>query len=617
MCGIFGYIGNKQVALKNATDIIAHRGPDAEGFLQYFPSGQEIVRSSTTREDAFKVAFGFRRLAIIDLKEQANQPFSDESDSYHVVFNGEIYNYIELRDELEKEGISFQTASDTEVLLKSYIHWGTACFQRFNGMWAMVILDIQNKKVICSRDRFGIKPFYYHKNEEGELFFASEIKQFFEVGVSKKPNENVIRDFIDKNIVNASDETFFSDIYELTPGWFMEAEFDNSSIVSIAKKQYWSLESKKEYAQLNFKKAREKFHQLFQDSIRLRFRSDVPVGSCLSGGLDSSSIVSVAAREFDFPIHTFTSRFDLPKYDESEYADKLAKFYKNVNSKYCQLDEKLFLSEMEKVLYHQDEPFGAMSILAQWEVMKLAKQSGVTVLLDGQGGDEQLAGYRKFYVFYLKEKLFNWQLHKFFPALWHLFLNSRSLGFFDVKEIKRYLGVKSSVKYFSKTGEELPSNANIGLSAAKTLPARSKMDIERFSFPPLLRFEDRNSMAFSIETRVPFMDYKLVEFLYSIPSDFKIRKGFTKYILRESLENVLPDFIRKRRTKMGFDTPQEVWMKGELNTYFKTYFSTLDNPYFDQKAISEAFDQYPQNGVSSDLFFRIYCFDIWYQKHFE
>ncbi len=616
MCGIFGYIGNKNVDIKKATDVIKHRGPDSDGFLQYFPESNKLFEKHFVDNTELKITLGFRRLAIIDLHEHANQPFSDESQDYHIIFNGEIYNYIELREELKLKGHKFQTDSDTEVLLKSYIQWGAQCFNKLNGMWALAILDIKNQKLVLSRDRFGIKPFFYHINEKSEIFWASEIKQFFEVNVKKKINENVIKDFIDKNVVDSTDETFFKGVLRLPAGSFMEVDFNDRTELKISKSKYWKLEVKNEYLDINYSAAIEKFRELFLNSVSLRMRSDVLVGSCLSGGLDSSSIVASVAFQFETPIQTFTSKFDIKKFDESEYVHLLAREYDTINTKFCELTEDLFTSEIDQVLYHQDEPFGSMSILAQWEVMKLAKNNGAIVLLDGQGGDELLAGYRKFYAFYLKEKLTNFELHKFFPALFRLLIN-KEMQFFDFKQIGRYLGVKPSIGYYSRKGKLLESNAVIGLGASNTLRGRSKLDIERYSFPPLLRFEDRNSMAFSIETRVPFMDYRLVEFLYSISSDYKIRKGYTKAILRDGLDGILPKAIQNRKSKLGFSTPQDIWMTGKLKLLFEDYFAKMQNPYFETKAIYESFKKYPENGVSSDFFFRIFCFDKWYQKHFN
>ena len=616
MCGIFGYVGNNRIDLKAATDIIRHRGPDAEGFLQYHPeSGQLIHHVDKSIQDGPKrVLLGFRRLSIIDLNEHSNQPFSDPTDQYHLIFNGEIYNYLELRQELEKKGHVFRTQSDTEVLLQAYLQWGVDCVKKFNGMWAFCLLDIPGQRLFCSRDRFGIKPFFYHPDHNGNLYFASEIKQILTQQIEKKLNEKLVRDFIDKGIVDHTLETFFEGIYQLPAASFMC--FDLRAPVECKPRKYWELESNADYEKLDYHTAKAQFKNLFTDSVKLRFRSDVPVGSCLSGGLDSSSIVAVASQVFDFPIHTFTSQFDLQQFDETTYVRMLKDQYRNLNTHFCQLNEEIFKKEIHRVIFHQDEPFGAMSILAQWEVMKLAKNNKVTVLLDGQGGDEQLAGYRKFYAFFLKEKLGNLQLKQFFKEGFFL-LKNKDFDFFSAEGIKRYLGIKASFDYYNARGENLPLQARIGLTAASTMNERAKLDINQFSFPPLLRYEDRNSMAFSIESRVPFMDYRLVEFLYSIPSDYKIRNGYTKAILRDSLNGTLPDAIGRRISKLGFATPQEVWMGTTLFPYFYNYFKAMDNPYLDNQKNATAFQKLAKTKREySDLFFRFFCFDKWFQIHF-
>lgn len=618
MCGIFGYVGTNKIALKEATDIIQHRGPDADGFLSYFPKENKLFfnASDNASDNQLRLNLGFRRLAIIDLKKHANQPFSDSSKKYHIIFNGEIYNYIEVRKELEKEGFHFKTQSDTEVLLKAYIHWGKECLQYLNGMWAFAILDLKRQKLFCSRDRFGIKPFFYSFTPSNGLFFASEIKQLLVAGVKKEFNSKLLKDYLDLAILDHTAETWYKNIFHLPAAHYLELDLNTPTKFSI--QRYWQLKPQSHYENINWEEAKASFKKLFYDSVKLRFRSDVPVGSCLSGGLDSSSIVATASDSFDFPIHTFTLSSDYKQFDESHYVKELTKKYNNINPSFCQLDETAFKNQFDKVLFHQDEPFSSMSILAQWEVMRLAKENGVTVLLDGQGGDEQLAGYRKFYAFYLKEKLQKGQLVQFAREAAFLFKN-REFNFFDKDGLKRYLNLsQNTFQIYSDLGQKLQRQSQIGLSGAQTLRERSKMDIEQYSFPPLLRYEDRNSMAFSLETRVPFMDYRLVEFLYSIPSDFKIKRGYTKAILRDSLKGVLPDSIRLRIAKLGFSTPQEIWMRKHLKPYFIKYFEQMNNPYLNNQNILVNYQNIGKNtSISPFLFFRIFCFDRWFQTHFN
>lgn len=615
MCGIFGYLGNKPIDLTGPLEVINHRGPSSTGFLNYFLDSRKYTRSSAAGE-GFKIAMGFKRLSIIDLSANGNQPFSSESGNFHITFNGEIYNYIELRAELITQGYKFRTSTDTEVALVAYQHWGNKCFSMFNGMWALAIHDVAQEKLVLSRDRFGIKPLYYYR-EDNAVYWASEIKQFWKVGINKVLNEKKISPYLESGILDYDQQTFFEGVLSVRPGSCLIFNYSDNNISSESYK-FWKLKNNKSYSKLSYNESVSKFKELFYDSIRLRFRSDVTVGSCLSGGLDSSSIVSVAASlpEISNKIKTFTSKFDIGKYDESAYVEMVEKKFKNVESYYCQLTEQRFLQEIDKVIQHQDEPFASMGILAQWEVMKLAKKNDVTVLLDGQGGDELLAGYRKFYIFHLIESLRYLRLITFLKGVYGL-LQNRELNMFNLKEIRRYISRAPVFNYYSKKGHNSSSEKLRGFGSLKSVRERIKLDVEAYSYPILLRYEDRNSMAFSIETRVPFMDYRLVEFLYAIPTNYKIKNGFTKYLMRDALSGILPEEIQLRKSKLGFDTPQEVWMRNELNPYFQSYFDEMRNPYLDNKEIAKRFKSFPENKLSSDLFFRLYCFDKWYSINFK
>lgn len=615
MCGIFGYIGTKKINLKAVTDIIEHRGPDAEGYLGYQVDNKKLGYglNESLLLDGFRVLFGFRRLAIIDLSHGADQPFSIPGRGLHVVFNGEIYNYLEIKAELQRLGHFFQTQSDTEVLLHAYDEWGEHCVEHFNGMWAFAILDEKRNRVFCSRDRFGVKPFYYYHSTNG-FFFCSEIKQLFAAGVHKEINENVIRDFLDKSLTDFSEETFFKDVFQLKAGHSLTIQLENEN-ARPEQAKHWELHADDAYRNISYADAQAEFTRLFSESIRLRFRSDVSVGSCLSGGLDSSAIVSQAATMFHYHINTFTSRFDIKEFDESYYANLVVNKFSNVRPHFCSLNENILQTEIDRLVYHQDEPFPTFGIMAQWEVMKLAKANNVVVLLDGQGGDELLGGYRKYYAFYLKELLQNFQLASFARNSYYLFRN-KEFNFFSKEGIKRYMGA-SQANFLSAKGASLATRAQIGLGSVSTMNEKSKEDIEYFSFPPLLRYEDRNSMAHSIEARVPFMDYRLVRFVYSLPATYKIRHGFTKSLLRDSLKGVLPEETRTRISKLGFATPQSEWMKNSLNSYFHAHFSKMDNPYLNNKMITTEFEKYPASTLHSWDFSRFFIFDRWYQQHFS
>ena len=612
MCGIFAHIGSGSSDLKLATDLIQHRGPDSNGFLTYLRSDGSLHfgEDAFTSEPGPKVQLGFRRLAIIDLNETANQPFSDPNNEIHLIFNGEIYNYLELKNELKQYGYSFNTDSDTEVLLKAYRHWGETCVTHFNGMWAFVLLDTRNNTVFASRDRFGIKPFFYSLQDQKLLFF-SELKQIEACGVEKKINQRLIRPYLEQSLLDTNEETFFEGVLRLPAGHSMSVEIDNPSAYRL--QPYWTLEERP--LKISLEEASQEFLRLFKSSIELRFRSDVPVGICLSGGLDSSSISSTAAK-MGHEVATFTSCNGFDQLDETVFVKEVTSQYPQLKPKFYNLTIDEFYQSLDHLLDHQDEPIAGLGVLAQWTVMKLAKQHQIKVLLDGQGGDEILGGYRKFYFFYLKELLKKRSLTRFFSESWHL-LTSLDFKAYDLEGIRRYTQSTSISKFLSPLTLGLPQNNEIGLASAKSFKEKSFDDITKFSYPILLRYEDRNSMAFSIESRVPFLDYRLVEFLHGLPSNFIIQNGFTKYILRDSMRGILPEKIRTRKSKLGFATPEDIWIKGSLKQHYQDYFSSMDNPFLNNRKIHQAFNDPDRLSLGTRSFQRLYLFDRWYNKHFS
>ena len=446
MCGIFVHIGEGTSRLKEATDIISHRGPDSNGFLNFNHTTGTLTKGEAAinqQPPGLKVQFGFRRLAIIDLQETANQPFSSKDGLTHVIFNGEIYNYLEIRSVLQQKGYTFVTESDTEVLLTAYQEWGDSCVSHFNGMWAFAILDIKQNIVFASRDRFGIKPFYYGELN-GNLIFCSELKQFFASGATKVLNEGVLRSYLVSSVLDASPETFFEGVNRLPAGCSIKVPLDEIDKYRIY--PYWSLEAKSNSKQLGFEESKNAFKELFYDSIKLRFRSDVPVGICLSGGLDSSSIASVSA-DLGFGVDTFTSYNDMPQFDETDYVREVIKKYPSLQSHYYKLTEKDFHESLNDLIISQDEPIAGLGVLAQWSVMKLAKEHNIKVLLDGQGGDEVLGGYRKYYFFFLKELLLKRRLSRFFKEGFTL-VSNRDFNPFDMEGIRRYTNRNQSLGIF-------------------------------------------------------------------------------------------------------------------------------------------------------------------------
>lgn len=560
MCGIAGIVnfGEDQIdisEIKNMMLKIKHRGPDDEGtFIEN------------------KIGLGFVRLSIIDLSEAAHQPMFSDDDRYVIVFNGEIYNYIELREELINLGVSFRSKSDTEVLLKSYLFWGEGCLNRFNGMWAFVIYDRIEKNIFASRDRFGVKPFYYHVNNE-RFLFASEIPAILRVMKSKPiANKNVIFDYLVFNRTDQNESTFFKDIHKLKPGHSMRLRNDNIEI-----KQWYDLRSRigKGYV------TPEEYRNALADSIKLRLRSDVPIGVCFSGGLDSSAIVSLILKNNDgLNLNTFSAVYSSgTKGDESIYIQE----YSNMVSKmhYVKPDANSLFKDLDKLINAHAEPISSTSPYAQFKVMELASKS-VKVTLDGQGADEQLAGYHYFFGIYFKSLFIKlkWfklvkeivayrRIHKsnyvlktfiYFLLPSHLRTNLRA------KE-KGYIAIEffNEYKRFSTVSDEIYNSNSI-----------QEASINHFNhkLEHLLKWEDRNSMRFGIEARTPFLDYRLVEQTLGMEASELISNGKTKFVLRNALKEIMPSKILNRQDKVGFETPEAEWFRTEP---FKSFIYELIN----------------------------------------
>ncbi len=652
MCGIAGIINlnrapiDKNLLLK-MTSMLSHRGPDDEGYLfvntdmgKYLAAGGEDtpkgvyssnfiysprVTIQEVNDNSYDLAFGHRRLSIVDLSAAGHQPMSNEAGSIWAVHNGEVYNYVEIREELRYKGYAFRSNSDTEVIIKAYEEWGIDCLKRFNGMWAFCLWDFAKKELFCVRDRLGIKPFYYYFN--GNIVaFASEIKVLLQMGIPREPNDSLIFDFLKFGILDHTDDTFLKNIKKLPQSHYLKIGHEGN----LTLQQYWDLEVSNEIeCNKSDEKYAEDFLNLFTDSVRIRLRSDVPIGSCLSGGLDSSSIVTVA-NDLMYPDDkiaasqrqkTFSACFENKQFDEREYIEEVIN-KTNAERNYIFPDAERFLSELDGLLWHQEEPFAGSSVYAQWQVIKRARERGVKVLLDGQGGDEQLAGYRKFYIFYFLELLRNRRCIK---------LLSEFFRFFSSPDIIKTLNLRSGLRYFN-IGNRMLKVSNLLQSSFRNkfddrqpaigyqgnLGLRIKEDILKFSLPVLLRYEDRNSMAHSVEARLPFLDYRLVEMLASLPLSQKMQAGWTKYVLRNAMKGILPEKVRLRKSKIGFSTPEYAWFKTVISNNVRY---TFDKPVFianyaDTDKLLNYFNKYivSESMYQSELFFRFYILELWGRK---
>ncbi len=624
MCGITGIINlNKKLidkkVLKDMTRMLSHRGPDDEGYF-IGPS------------QAKNIGLGHRRLSILDLSPLGHQPMFYDNKNLVIVFNGEIYNYLEIRQELSRLGYKFRSQSDTEVILAAYQEWGIECLKRFNGMWAFILYDKKKNEVFVARDRLGVKPVYYSVDKK-RILIASEIKAILaHPEIKAKPNKEIIWDYLVTGWLDHSEETFFENILELRGGNYMVIRNQKLEI-----KKYWDLKIQKisQNKQANI----EQFQNLFMDSVRLRLRSDVPIGTCLSGGLDSSAIVMAINRylkqgeleQIGQWQKTFSAIYGLhfPEVDEAKYIREITK-KTQAKPYFVKPSGKNLALEITKLVYHQDQPFSTTSIYAQWNVFRLAAKKNMKVMLDGQGADELLAGYTGYFGIYFIDLLRRRKIGLFFrelfwfarlhPPFWKNMLSilNRALraGWLGQKATNFFQSSNPSYQVFEKkflTSFFPPKRKPFSQNYFQSALYNSLM----MNLSSLLRYEDRNSMAFAIESRVPFLDYRLVEFIFSVRSDFKIRNGQTKWIMRQALKGILPEKIRLRQDKIGFATPEEQWLKKDLKKELINCFSSksfasrgLINP---QKTL-ELYEKFcAGHFTDSQLFWRLYNLEIWFR----
>ncbi len=634
MCGIFGIL-NLESEMKDVTTFekmsrsLTHRGPDDKGYVffelkgnQRFFSSKEVTNDIPVRFFEGLLVLGHRRLSIIDLSPAGHQPMSNETEDIWIVYNGEIYNYQELTEELRRKGHIFRSKSDTEVILHAYEEWGVECLRHFNGMWAFALWDRNRKKLFCAKDRFAIKPFYYYI--QGQRFiFASEIKAILQdPDVQRYPNDKRVYDYLAYGYLDHTNETFFKDVYQLRGAHYLVLDIQRGNF-ELEIHPYWDLTPKKEEITDHFD---DRFLELFQDSVRLHLRSDVPVGTCLSGGLDSSSIVSVSKRFFNSTVHkTFSSCFDDKKYDERDFIMTVVESTQS-EAHYVFPKAEDLLAEIEDLIWYQDEPFGSTSIFAQWSVFKSAKLNEVKVILDGQGADELLGGYHPYFGVYLAELMKRFQWRQFLQEYLkikrvHGYSNDwliRHLIFFLIP--RQWLG-RVRKQILLQQGKWI--NFDDYHQEERAAPRKFKnifleelyQSLMAVRLPALLHYEDRNSMAHSIEARVPFLDYRLVEFVFSLPMDQFIQGGMTKVVLRKAMDGILPEKIRARKDKIGFATPEEIWFRTSLRVHINDILcsrSFEERIYFNVKEVKKAFKGHCEGRMNmSSTIWRLVNLELW------
>jgi len=567
------------------TRVQAHRGPDGAGHVLFSPNASPFVAEQAPAIPVAPatVAFGHRRLAIIDCTEGGHQPMAYASGRYWITYNGEIYNYRELREELSDLGHRFASESDTEVILAAFAQWGTKCFQSFNGMWALAIWDTQTRSLTISRDRFGVKPLHVGTNGR-VLAFSSEIKGILAHRRSRPTAAPLaIHDYLVHGALNNGANTFFDGVSAFPPGCYAVLRPDES--LDLQPERFWQLNPTREL-HLPFELACEKFGSLFRSAVQLRMRSDVPVGACLSGGLDSSAIVcAMRQAQQESSIHSFTARFPEPEFDETKWAN-IVIGHTRVHGHFSAPTEDGYISELDQLVWHQEEPFSSASIYAQWLVMKQAREQRIPVLLDGQGADEILGGYKKFYAFHILSLVRTGKILAAAREAAALALHGDH-GYLRWREGIRYLPsflqprMGTATEWLGEAIHAAGADSQVNLGGQEDLRQRQVLDLTRYSVPSLLRYEDRNSMAWSIESRVPFLDYRLVEFVLDLPIDHKLRGGRTKALLRTALRGLVPDRILDRRDKMGFVTPQSRWMAGTLGRHLEGLLAGAGSPVSD------------------------------------
>jgi len=640
MCGIFGlYNYNNQERRQDIPELcsnlinsLSHRGPDAQQCVIFDQKNNWSLLDDYAHENTH-CFLGHTRLSVLDLNKTSDQPMFDESEQFCLVFNGEIYNYLELREELILEGVFFNTNSDTEVLLKGYIFWGEDILDKIIGMFAFVIYDLKKQEIFAVRDHFGIKPFFYSISQ-GTFVFASEINTMFEFPqVSRTLNSQKAYQYL--HFFGASDNdgaTMLKDISQIEPGHYIKISHKKGNIEHV---KYWDVEDYAETKPIPLDEAIEKVKELFITSVKIHLRSDVPIGITLSGGIDSSAIVSVV-RELnpDNKINTFSFLANDKKICEKQWIDKIVD-HVSATSHPINLTENNLIYDLNKLVSLQGEPFASTSIFAQYKVFQEAKNKEMTVLLDGQGADEIFSGYEyhigdyiasclrqlKFkpiwaqlkssknypdrnYKLIIMKSLFNFLPHLLYPLVSRVIGNPVTPGWVNNNWL-----IQSGI-------DTKPLKVNHSLMSRNFLKNNLIYRLKTTGLRRLLRYEDRNSMAFSLESRVPFLYKPLVEYVMSLPEEYLIDdKGMTKSIFRKAMEDIVPNNVLYRKDKIGFQTPENKWLLENYNFVLETLRSAKDIPIFNHLELLNQWKQmYKENKIKGGKVWLWISFILWYKQ---
>lgn len=613
MCGIGVLIASRSSAacvaelVVDYMSVVRHRGPDDEGYaLADFGGPVRSFAGDDTPDDVVsshakvegrtavqsfrtaKVALGHRRLSILDVSASGHQPMVSDDGRWTIVYNGEIYNFEAIRSVLEKSGHRFHSHSDTEVVLHAFIAWGVDCVRRFNGMFAFVIYDAQRKRIFAARDRFGVKPLYMWLSPDGLFAIASEIKQLTTLPqFQARLNGQRAYDFLNWALTDHTSQTLFEGVTQLRGGEYVEAPIDD--LRALPRPVPWYTLTPARERTDSFEEASQRVRELFLDSVALRMRADVSVGTALSGGLDSSSIVcAVNDRRrragSTTPQRSFSACSHEARFDERKHVEKVVAAT-NVDAHYVYPTVDGLFEALDAMTWHQDEPFGGTSNFAEWSVFQLVSSTPVKVTLDGHGADELFGGYPSFYgprllelmkrgrgLELAREALALRRRHRYTPRLLAGALLNAGVPNATLQQLRNATGrISQDAAWFrhDRHAVDPSSPSDPFFRESQSVAGYSRALLLATSLPQQLRWADRDSMAHSIESRTPFLDYRLIEYVLGCPPEFKIRNGVTKAILREAMADLLPPAIAQRPDKMGFVTAEESWMLRDARPRFR------------------------------------------------
>ena len=620
MCGIAGIVRHdggsvRREQIERLTDLIAHRGPDDAGVHLDGPLG-----------------LGHRRLSIVDLSAAGHQPMASADGQVWIVFNGEIYNHVQLRDELSALGHAFRSGTDTEVLIAAWRQWGSDCVSHFEGMWAFALWDAPSRRLFCSRDRLGIKPFYYALTAQG-FVFGSEIKAVLGSGLlPRAAQREALRLQLVYRARAANDTTCFEGVLQLPPA-------HNAMLADgrVVLQRYWNAHDHVGGARDGDAAAQtRRFRDALDAAVHSHLRSDVPVGACLSGGLDSAALVALAAPRTRTPLRTFSITYPGTPFDESRYMHALQAHVGNLDATEHTPDGRDVVDMLERATWHYEEPLWGSSVCSWWQVMKSVNAGGIKVVLNGQGADELLAGYPRYYPAYLRELLIGARIGAFLRNF-EGFRRQQGVGRVSLLRdlatpflpdwSRRALRMAGRGRAYDDgfLSPELRAPASAAAEAAlrrafSSLDQHLLSDLTTTRLPELLQAEDRFSMAFSIESRVPFLDRRVVELAIGLPPTQKIEAGVTKVVQRAALRGLVPAVTLERRDKQGYATPAEQW----LRTYAVEFAGDLigsrrfrERGVFDPGTTTAAFERWRSGTAPLPHLWTWLSTETWYRQYFD